>query len=376
VARLNIGAGDGGTYSVTATVNGCVSTIGSVNVVVNQTPAQPTASNNGPKCKGDNISLVATPVSGATYSWTGPGGYTSIQQNPVLTNVTTADAGTYSVVTQSSGCSSASSNTDVVVNNFPAAPVLSSIPFANACAGDSLQLFATFLNGGTYEWTGPIGFGALEQNPVIRNITTARSGQYSATVTKAGCTSQPGVLNITVNNLPTTGSISGSTPVRNYELKTYSVSGSTGSSYTWEVSTGHNIPNPGAGSSIDVQWGAEDADAWVSVIEKSSVGCFGPLRKLNVRVVNTVGESEVEQAASISMWPNPAEGELKLLFHDPRASVAQVRMMNMLGQVALTTEISTLASPSVIDVGGLRAGVYFVEVACGSQTTVYRVSIR
>src|SRR5206468_595930 len=60
---------------------------------------------------------LSTPlVSGATYSWTGPNGFTSNSQNPTRTNATALDAGTYSVTITVNGCTSAAGTTNVVVN--------------------------------------------------------------------------------------------------------------------------------------------------------------------------------------------------------------------------------------------------------------------
>src|SRR5204863_7551462 len=90
--RANAALADAGTYSVTVTVGGCTSAAGTTNVVVNPIPATPTASNSGPYCQGATVQLSTPTVSGATYAWTGPNGFTSLQQNP-----TAIDAGTYSV---------------------------------------------------------------------------------------------------------------------------------------------------------------------------------------------------------------------------------------------------------------------------------------
>jgi len=75
-----------------------------------------TASSNSAVTVGGSLNLTAT--SGfASYTWTGPNGFTSTSQNPTITNVTTAAAGSYSVTgTNSLGCSNTSS-TSVTVNN-------------------------------------------------------------------------------------------------------------------------------------------------------------------------------------------------------------------------------------------------------------------
>src|SRR5207244_10946937 len=65
--RANATTADAGTYSVTITVSGCTSAAGTTNVVVNATPATPTASNGGPYCEGDTSRLSTASASTATY---------------------------------------------------------------------------------------------------------------------------------------------------------------------------------------------------------------------------------------------------------------------------------------------------------------------
>ena len=78
-----------------------------------------TVNNNGPVCAGAVVQLsglVDTDYSGTTtYSWVGPNGFTSTEQNPTRVNATIAMAGTYTfTATNDNGCSS-SSNTVVVI---------------------------------------------------------------------------------------------------------------------------------------------------------------------------------------------------------------------------------------------------------------------
>ncbi len=57
------------------------------------------------------------------------------------------------------------------------------------CAGSDLRLSVNTLAGGTYQWTGPGGFMANVQNPVIPNAMTQNSGEYVVKVTSDnGCT--------------------------------------------------------------------------------------------------------------------------------------------------------------------------------------------
>lgn len=78
----------------------------SAKVTINSTPYVFTASSNSPAtnplCAGQTLNLSSTGLAGATYSWTGPSGFTSNQQNPTVSNVSAIDTGSY-VVTVSVG---------------------------------------------------------------------------------------------------------------------------------------------------------------------------------------------------------------------------------------------------------------------------------
>ena len=74
-----------------------------------------TADSNSPVCKGDTIQLDGDPDVMASYSWVGPGGWTSSLQNPTRSGATTDMAGTYTLtVTDTHGCVD-SDTTGVVV---------------------------------------------------------------------------------------------------------------------------------------------------------------------------------------------------------------------------------------------------------------------
>src|SRR5690606_26987221 len=77
------------------------------------------ASNSGPVCTSDSATLMVTNVQGATYSWTGPNGFTSQAQQPVLPNVSSQMAGDYTVEVSLTGCLTTTVTTNLVVNQGP-----------------------------------------------------------------------------------------------------------------------------------------------------------------------------------------------------------------------------------------------------------------
>jgi len=70
-------------------------------------PLTPSVSNNGPICKKETLRLSGNNnETDVTYTWTGPNGFTSSDQNPIITSATTAMNGDYtvSVTNNTTGC--------------------------------------------------------------------------------------------------------------------------------------------------------------------------------------------------------------------------------------------------------------------------------
>ncbi|MDZ7606680.1 MAG: cohesin domain-containing protein [Cyclobacteriaceae bacterium] len=279
---VNITAAGAGVYSVTINNGTCTSLPGTTTVVVNPIPVTPSASNSGPVCEGGNVTLSTPAVVGATYAWTGPNGFSSNLQNPVINSITAADAGVYSVTVTLLGCPSLAGTTTVVVSPIPATPTASND--GPVCEGANVTLSTPAIVGATYAWTGPNGFSSNLQNPVINNITAAGAGVYSVTVTLLGCPSLAGTTTVDVNPKPALITIAGNiNPACQAIGEVYSVvGGQPGSTYAWSVPLGATIIGAITGPSIIVDFGLNNGN--VTVIEQSSTGCFGDLASLAVNL--------------------------------------------------------------------------------------------
>jgi hypothetical protein len=84
----------------------------SVSVTVNDPPTCNITGNNV-ICAGDNTDFAADAVSGATYSWTGTGGFTA--NTRVINNITQQEH--YTVTVNDNGCTSSCSRTLTVNSN-------------------------------------------------------------------------------------------------------------------------------------------------------------------------------------------------------------------------------------------------------------------
>ncbi len=105
-------------------------------IITTCVPPSPVASNNGPICAGSNLNLSTT--GSGTYSWSGPNGFTSSSQNPVISSATSAATGTYTVTVTSGGCS-ASTTTSATVNSGTSgsAPTASA---SSVCSGNQILI--------------------------------------------------------------------------------------------------------------------------------------------------------------------------------------------------------------------------------------------
>lgn len=226
-----------GIYSLTVKVNNCESAVSSTAVTVKATPATPTPTNNGAVCVGTSLQLTTATLSGATYAWTGPNGFSSSLQNPTVPTTSTAANGTYSLTVTVNGCTSAVSSTAASVFAIPATPSVTIN--GPVCLGSSLNLATASVTGASYAWTGPNSFSAVLQNPVISSLTAAATGTYAVRVTVNNCTSAAGSAPVTVNTLPTaTITAGGVTTFCSGGSVTLTAGG--GSSYLW--STGAVLP--------------------------------------------------------------------------------------------------------------------------------------
>jgi hypothetical protein len=151
--------------------------------------------------RGGDINF-STPSAGtgATYSWTGPNGFSSTSRTTTNGNVGTGDAGDYTVTVTLNGCSS-QSTTNVTVNAGPTANATSNSP---VCVGGDINLSTpSARTGATYSWTGPNGFSSTSRQPTNGNVGTGDAGNYTVTVTLNGCSSQS-TTSVVVNANPPT----------------------------------------------------------------------------------------------------------------------------------------------------------------------------
>lgn len=280
----------------------CASANTAINVTVNPAPAAPTVTNDGPACEGEAIVLQASSIGGANYQWTGPSGFTSNSQTVILDDITTANAGAYTVNVIIGGCTSSPASTTVVVNAAPAAPGANSN--SPLCEGDTLQLDANASGSVTYQWSGPNGFTGTNASVSIAGVTEIdNQGFYNVVVTDAntGCVSAPASLLVMINPVPNAGMVFNNGPVCENTTLELTVPTVFGASYFW---TG-----PNGFTSLDQNPTIADvdaADAGVYTVLVSNGSCFSSLNTtvtvLSAPLTTIIPDTTVEQGNELMLY--------------------------------------------------------------------------
>lgn len=263
------------TYYVGATSNGCTTSARTpVVATVKTIPTEPTAGSNSPICMNGTINLTANTITGATYAWTGPDGFTSTQQNPTITNLSAAKAGTYSVTATVNGCTSTAGTTSVTItpNVTPSVSITSSSTeiCTSTQTGSTPVIFtANPVEGGTnpsFQWkNGTTNVGT--NSPTYTANSLANGAQISVVMTSNAACASP--VTATSNVITMTGFTTPAAPVftassGNVNVSSgicppalglvYTVTGGDPniSSYEWELPNGWIIKNGANTNSITV----------------------------------------------------------------------------------------------------------------------------
>ncbi|MCR9173486.1 MAG: gliding motility-associated C-terminal domain-containing protein [bacterium] len=247
------------TYYVSSGTGICASPRVPVTVTVDPAPTPPTLANNGPLCIGDDLNLTANTISGATYSWTGPNSFSSSNEDPTITGVTAAAAGTYNCTVTVAGCTSTAASTTVSVNTPSTAPT-SITGTTDICEGASTTLTlsgGSAGTGATPQWySGSCGSAVIGSNNTLNVSPTATTTYY---VAYSGACNTTSCASVTVNVTPAPGSPAWTTPgsvceaAGTIDLST-TITGATGGTWSGSGVSGSTFDPTGLSGNINVTY--------------------------------------------------------------------------------------------------------------------------
>lgn len=135
---------------------------------------------NSPLCEGDTLVLTCeNPQTGASYNWSGPGGWTATTTVPTVSipNVTVNNAGVYNLQLTGPNITVDPSQIEVEINAMP--QVTMTVTEDSICRGTQVTMQASGAN--SYTWTPGSASGAT------RTVSPTATTTYTVTGTTNGC---------------------------------------------------------------------------------------------------------------------------------------------------------------------------------------------
>ena len=234
------------TISFTGTDSYSPAGVTTVSVVIKVVAATTTAASNSPICTGSTLNITTTAVTGATYSWTGPNGFTSTLQNPTIPNATTAASGTYNITaTPSGGCTAATKSVSVTITSAPNAGTISG---TQAICSNGTTTFTTNGNvGGTWS-SGTTGVATINASTGV--ITPVAAGTSTITYLvggTGGCTTASATRTVTVTTAPNAGTLTGTQTICTGGTSTFSSNGNSDGAWSSDAT---NIATVGSSTGV------------------------------------------------------------------------------------------------------------------------------
>jgi gliding motility-associated-like protein len=252
------------TFAVAAiSYTGCSSPLSDpVSVRLLEVPSKPTIVAGGPVsfCQGEHVILTSSVAS--QYQWFNNG----VEINGATSSSYAASSlGNYTVVTKNGqGCESlVSDGIGITVVERSATPIIIASGDTSFCAGGSLTLTSSLAN--SYQWYKD---GVIETNQISQTFTATASGIYTVRVkNETVCESAASnILSVTVYSLPSTPTISATTPTSLCPGDSVVLSSSLATSYVW-YNNGLEIV-----SATDRTYTAKDSGRY-TVVVKNLNGC-------------------------------------------------------------------------------------------------------
>ncbi len=341
-------AAEAGAYSLTVinTVTGCSYTADAVEVSIDEI-ATPAVTADGPAafCAGGSVALSVEPVPGISYQWAMDGTDIDGATGPELL---VDQAGSYTVVAASTGCSSAASNAlEVTVHPLPEVPTITGV--AAFCVGGSTTLATDELPGLSYEWSLN---GEVIDGATAALIIAAAEGDYAVTVsTTEGCSASSVVTTVIENPAPAQPVImqmgdelmtSGDGTFQ-WLLEGNPIDGATGGTYVPSENGNYNVMITDANGCSSTS----DAFAYISTAVLANF------------------------ANDFSFHPNPSNGLVFIELPSGMAKGASLLVTDAAGRKLWQRGVT--GTMMTLEVGAFEAGLYFLHLQNDGSVTTHRL---
>jgi PKD repeat protein len=319
-------------------------------------------------CTGDSA-ILSTDSVASQYRWIRNGMAIANSNNSQLE---VKQPGSYQLqLISANNCTITSQVVAIVAVETPSKPTITTNLAGNRiCEGAQSVLTSNGPSEAAFLWS-------RNTAPLIdssNQLTINSGGTYRVQVSKLGCLSPVSdPLAITTVPLPQTSAIDGPDLVQPGSTHTYTVTGSSASTFAWTVIGGTRAA--GISNSTSVTWSTTATNGVVRVVE-SNQGCVGQEKELQVIISPTASLINVQASEqAILLYPNPATSSAQLIWNTTTASVTSLQVFDALGRMVVVETIDSKMGENRYELNTqqLDAGIYFVVIK--SEQNTYRVSL-
>ncbi|MCL2027929.1 MAG: fibrobacter succinogenes major paralogous domain-containing protein, partial [Bacteroidales bacterium] len=285
----------------------------SIRVQVFSHPATPVRSdaNGNVACRYAPHTLSVNDVSGATFNWTAPTGWSPSSETGTTFTTTPGELANDEDITVTAivnGCTSEPLTIAMTLNDVPSTPGTITFDPASACLGSTFTASIDTVPGATsYTWTTPASMTDDGSDSTTLTVTNAgtTTGSLAVTVTANNdCgPSEVRTGNITINAIPAMpvrSDANGNEVCRN-SSHTLAVNAVSDVTFNWTAPTGWS-PNSGTGTTFTTTPGADAVNGNITVTRTDNNGCTSePLTiAMTINEPPTIGEVTPSGADRIS----------------------------------------------------------------------------
>ena len=274
----------------------------------------PLVNGGGPYCVGQTINLTAQNQAGATFSWTGPNGFISHEQNPSIPNCTMEMAGVYTCTITVGGESSSTDTEFIEVSPMPSAD----FTYVPACEGDPVRFTSTSTTNPagqeieSFEWDFGDGQTANGANPTH---TYAQAGEYEVTLNVAtgnGVCSDQKTQTINVYAIPVATISASPSSVMYGGTSTLTVNVTTPGTFTYQWEPASMVTDPNSPTTQTVA--LDETQVFTLTITNTEGGCSTTIQVTvtmagsNLTATATADEYEICENGTTTLHALPVAG--------------------------------------------------------------------
>lgn len=397
-------AGVGGPYTISYSYtngNGCSNSSTHQTTVINCTiPVKPgsitSVGGTAKMCPGDSKTYSIAAVSGATsYSWTPPaGGVIASGQGTVSVTINYTSnfiASDSLKVAAINACGTGPYRALKITRNTPATPGTITGQNYNVCNLTAVPYSVTAVAGITYNWSFSVAGATIASGQGTNSVTANYNPSYLTGAIRVSASNACGTSALRTLTVKSTfaapSSVTGPTTVcANQFGVPYSISPVAGAiNYTWTGPNGSRISNGVVTSttatlvttsaSVTVNYGSTAGNLKVRANNSCGVGAFFTEA---ISFVCRDGNENLNYSLDLTIYPNPSEGELDVIFHSASASPYIIRLSDVIGKTLIDrTGISIEGeNKQHFDLSKITAGIYTIEVINGNHSSIKKLVVK